>query len=76
VLAAFHVGEGGVVRGDEAGARAAFDGHVADGHALHGGGADDGIAAVLGDVTDSPETPILRMIADRHGGVRRGGVRH
>ena len=52
-VAPFHVGEGGVIRGDEAGAGAALDGHVADGHAaFHREGTDD-IAAVLDDVADS-----------------------
>ena len=48
--APFEVGEGDIVGGDEAGAGARLDAHVADGHAaLHGEGADD-LAAVLDDV--------------------------
>ena len=48
--AAFEVGEGGLVGGDHAGARACFDAHVADRHAaFHGEGADGG-AGVLDDV--------------------------
>src|SRR5216683_669619 len=47
---AFEIREGGFIRRDHAGARAAFDGHVADGHApVHGKGAN-GFAAVFGDV--------------------------
>src|SRR5882762_9702432 len=48
---AFEISEGGFIRRDHAGARAAFDGHVADGHAsVHGKGAN-GFAAVFGNVT-------------------------
>src|SRR5437016_479833 len=49
--AAFEVSEGGFVRRDHAGACAAFDAHVADGHAaVHRKGAN-GFAPVFGDVT-------------------------
>ena len=48
--AAFEVREGGFVGRDHAGARAAFDGHVADGHAAVHGEFADGLAAVFGDV--------------------------
>src|SRR6266436_4472334 len=47
---AFEVSKSGLIRRDHAGARAAFDRHVADGHAsVHGKGAH-GFAAVFGDV--------------------------
>ena len=53
---AFHVGERSVVRRDHSGARAAFDGHIANGHAaLHGKRANrlagilDDVAAAAGD---------------------------
>jgi len=47
---AFEISEGGFIRRDHSGTRAAFDGHVADGHAaIHGKGAN-GFAAVFGDV--------------------------
>ena len=48
--AAFEIGEGGVVGRDHAGARAAFDGHVADGHARVHGERANGVAGVLDDV--------------------------
>src|SRR6266404_1758400 len=48
---AFEIGERGFVGRDHAGARAAFDGHVADGHAAVHGEAADGFATVFGDVS-------------------------
>ena len=50
VRAPVQVLEGRVVRGDEAGAGAAFDAHVADGHPLFHRQAADGRAGVLEDV--------------------------
>src|SRR5467141_4012586 len=47
---AFEISEGGFIRRDHAGARAAFDGHVADGHAAIHGKRANGFAAVFGDV--------------------------
>src|SRR5438876_7762034 len=48
---AFEISEGGFIRRDHAGARAAFNAHVADGHAsVHRKGAN-GFAAVFRDVT-------------------------
>src|SRR6266705_5271038 len=47
---AFEISESGFIRRDHAGARAAFDGHVADRHAsVHGKGAN-GFSAVFGNV--------------------------
>ncbi len=67
--AAFHISEGGVIGGNHSGARTAFDGHVADGHAaVHGEGAD-GFTAVFGDLrvaatdtdfTNDSEDDVLR----------------
>src|SRR5262249_23130665 len=52
--AAFEIGEGGFVGRDHAGARAALDGHVADGHAaVHREGAD-GFARVFGNMAGAP----------------------
>ena len=48
--AALHVGEGGVIGGDHAGARATFDGHIANGHAAVHGKGMDGFAVVFNDV--------------------------
>src|SRR5207302_918918 len=72
--AAFEVSEGGFVRRDHAGACAAFDAHVADGHAaVHRKGAN-GFAPVFGDVTvaaanadfsDDGEYQVLRSDALR-----------
>ena len=42
--------EGGVIRGDQPGARPALDAHVADGHPLIHGQAADRLAGVLEDV--------------------------
>ncbi len=47
---AFEIGEGGVVGRDHAGAGAAFDAHVADGHARFHGKRADGFAGVFDDV--------------------------
>src|SRR6201999_4382926 len=47
--AAFEIGEGGVVWGDHACAGAAFDGHVADGHAAFHGKGTDGFAGIFGN---------------------------
>ena len=49
--AAFEVSESGFVRRDHSGARAAFDGHVADGHAAVHGKFADGFAGVFDHVT-------------------------
>jgi hypothetical protein len=66
--AAFEVGEGGLVGGDEAGAGSGFDAHVADGHAaFHGEGADGGAGvfddvaggAVRADAADDVEDDVL-----------------
>ena len=68
VRAALEVGEGGLIGGDHAGARAALDAHVAERHAaLHGERADgcagvlDGVAgaAVGADLVDDAEREIL-----------------
>ncbi len=48
--AAFEIREGGFIGRNHAGARAAFDGHVADGHAAIHGEAADGFAAIFRDV--------------------------
>ena len=48
--AALEVGEGGLVRGDHAGAGTGFDAHVADGHAAFHRERADGGAGVLDDV--------------------------
>src|SRR5437016_3177236 len=69
---AFHIGEGGFIRSDHAGARAAFDGHVADGHAAVHRKGTNGLAAVFGDVavaaanadlSDDRENQVLRSDA-------------
>ena len=46
----FEIGVGGLVGRDHAGARAGFDGHVADGHALVHVERANGLAAILDDV--------------------------
>ena len=48
---------GRVVRGDQAGARAALDAHVADRHALFHGQRPDRLAAVLEDVAGPAADP-------------------
>src|SRR4051812_34441886 len=57
VAAAVDVLEGGVVRGDQPGARAALDAHVADGHPLFHVERADGLAAVLEHVPGAATDP-------------------
>ena len=54
---AVEVLEGRVVRGDQPGAGAALDAHVADGHPLLHGQAADGLAGVLEDVAGPAADP-------------------
>jgi hypothetical protein len=57
VRPAVQVLEGRVVRGDEAGAGAALDAHVADGHPLFHGQATDRVAGVFEDVAGPATDP-------------------